>query len=645
MVNEARGGWAWAPVGFFVNTSPSMFDNQGGYNISLGFGLTGAAPGNSNFPEERNTPNVTVSDQFNYLKGSHAFTFGADYTHLTNWLTDSVNVPGLNLGFSTNFDPANGMFSTANFPGATNTDLNNAKALYSLLTGRISSLPGTGYLAESGDQYVFNGPITGREFQDDYSFFAQDVWRWKPTVTVTAGVRYQFTLPMNPSNSVFSTISLSDACGASGQGQGPSADGAKDRFCNMFQPGTFGNPTAPQPSYFLYDKSNKGYNTDLNNLGPILGVAWRPNVQSGWLRALLGDPEIATVNGGFTRSFVRTRLDQFLNVYNGNPGQTIAATRSTSTTAFPLVGGPGDSGQWPILYSQKDRLGAPAFNPVPQFPLFPNIDQRHRVRRRFARTAPRASWNFNPNISVPWTDSWNMSFQRAVTKDTVFEVRYQGNRGYGAWTTENWNATNIQETNWYDIKSGAGEFATLQSNLLANVAAGRGPTMAYMGPGTGTAPTPITLAHLNASTDASNPAAYNGTIWTSTTFTGALNPYFPNPTNFAANLYGSTFNSTALAAGMSTRLFNNALATGIPSNYWVLNPQLSGVNVYTNSANQPINHLVILQVRRRLVGRARGAGELHLAAEHLGQPSRLPRAAVVSRAEHRAACDPGALVV
>ena len=46
-----------------------MFDNQGGFNLSLtsgvnattapGFnGLTGAAPGNSNAPEKRNTPNV-----------------------------------------------------------------------------------------------------------------------------------------------------------------------------------------------------------------------------------------------------------------------------------------------------------------------------------------------------------------------------------------------------------------------------------------------------------------------------------------------------------------------------------------------------------------------------------------------------------
>ncbi len=390
----------------------------------------------------------------------------------------------LSLGFSTNFDPANGDVQHRELPRRRSGDLNNAGRCTPLLTGRVSSITGTGRLNDAGTEYIYNGNLYRKEIQDDYSFFAQDVWRWKPTVTVTAGVRYQYTLPMNPANSVFSTISLADACGASGQGQGPSADGAKDRFCNMFQPGTFGNPTAPAPSYYLYTKYNKGYNTDFNNLGPIVGVAWRPNVQSGWLRALLGDPEIATVNGGFTRSFVRTRLDQFLNVYNGNPGQTIAATRSTSTTAFPIVGGPGDSGQWPILYSQKDRLGAPAFNPVPQFPIFPNTINGSGSTAICTNCAA-SSWNFNPNIEVPWTDSWNVSFQRAITKDTVFEVRYQGNRGYGEWVHEDWNATNIQETNWYDIKSGAGEFKTLQSNLLANVAAGRGRDDGVHGPGHG----------------------------------------------------------------------------------------------------------------------------------------------------------------
>jgi hypothetical protein len=81
---------------------------------------------------------------------------------------------------------------------------------------------------------------------------------------------------------------------------------------------------------------------------------------------------------------------------------------------------------------------------------------------------------------VPYTDSWNVSLQRAITKDTVFEVRYQGNRGWGAWTLENWNSTNLYETGWLN-----GEFEKAQANLRANVLAGRGGTMKYFGEGTG----------------------------------------------------------------------------------------------------------------------------------------------------------------
>ena len=79
----------------------------------------------------------------------------------------------------------------------------------------------------------------------------------------------------------------------------------------------------------------------------------------------------------------------------------------------------------------------------------------------------QSAWIFNPNIEVPWTDSWNVSFQRAVTKDTVVEIRYQGNKGYQAWTTENWNANNVYETGWLN-----GEFEKAQANLRANVAGG-----------------------------------------------------------------------------------------------------------------------------------------------------------------------------
>ena len=101
---------------------------------------TNAAPGSANGPSARNTANYTISDQFNWLKGSHSFQFGADYTRLDDWANNYNNVPSLAFGFSTNFDPADAIFTSTNFPGSTSGDRNNAKALYALLTGRVSSI-------------------------------------------------------------------------------------------------------------------------------------------------------------------------------------------------------------------------------------------------------------------------------------------------------------------------------------------------------------------------------------------------------------------------------------------------------------------------------------------------------------------------
>jgi hypothetical protein len=142
-----------------------------------------------------------------------------------------------------------------------------------------------------------------------------------------------------------------------------------------------------------------------------------------------------------------------------------------------------------------------------------------------------------------------------------------------------------------------GEFEKAMNNLHANVLAGNGPTFAYTG-APGTVPLPILLAHLDKSTDVNNPAAYAGAIWTNATFTGYLDPYFPDPSQFATNLYSST--STAVGPGASTRFFNNAIALGYPRNFWVANPDVTALSVGMNSDNKPMNHQVILQVRRRL---------------------------------------------
>ncbi len=104
---------------------------------------------------------------------------------------------------------------------------------------------------------------------------------------------------------------------------------------------------------------------------------------------------------------------------------------------------------------------------------------------------------FDPNLQVPYSQTWTAGWQRKLTSDIAVEARYVGTRSLQSWLTYNYNEINIVENGFLD------EFRLAQQNLQANVAAGRGTgaTFALSRPGTGTSPLPTFLAYFNGRTD------------------------------------------------------------------------------------------------------------------------------------------------
>jgi hypothetical protein len=498
--------------------------------------------------------------------------FGGNFTRVINWLDDWFTVQDVNLGFNTTNDPAESMFTAANFPNSSTGDRTNARALYALLTGRVASLPGTFALNEAGTEYVYGGHSIQRERMDEYSFFAQDQWRWKPNVTITAGLRYELQYPIVPTNGVFTTTGVDDVCGPSGRGTGPGG-----RFCNMFNPGSLNNPNVI-PQFTRYEAGNKGYSVDYNNFAPNIGISWRPNVQSGWMRGLLGDPEVATISSGFSRSYNRERVDRFLTVYGSNPGATLNANQNAGT-GIPLVPA-GES--WPILLREGNRLSPPP-NVTPSLPILGCTPIANPIPNGVNCT-PSNLRIFDPDIEVPYTDSWQVGLQRALDRNTVVEARYVGNRNVAPWTNENWNQINIYENQFYN------EFKLAQANLRANVLANRAADgFKYTGI-PGTSPLPIMMAHFQAGNPSANdPANYTSASWANSTFVGRLDPFFPSPTGLAGDLH----------TGTSGTFFVNAKNAGYPVNFWVMNPLGSAASVMRNFGGGN-NHNIIGEVRRRL---------------------------------------------
>ena len=140
----------------------------------------------------------------------------------------------------------------------------------------------------------------------------------------------------------------------------------------------------------------------------------------------------------------------------------------------------------------------------------------------------------------------------------AIEMRYVGTRGVNQWTEENYNEDyNIIENGFYN------EFQLAMANLQANNAAGgtRRGLVRVLGPGTGTNPAADLPRVFNGvARRRTTPAAYSRRQLDEPTLAGRLVRDQPEPYSAAADLDDN-----------ATRR-DNALAAGLPPNFFVVNP-------------------------------------------------------------------------
>ena len=75
-------------------------------------------------------------------------------------------------------------------------------------------------------------------------FFVQDGWRWKPNLTVNAGLRYEVQLPFYALNNSYSVADIDDIFGPTGPGTDLTVGSTVTGLGNLFKPGVLqGSPT------------------------------------------------------------------------------------------------------------------------------------------------------------------------------------------------------------------------------------------------------------------------------------------------------------------------------------------------------------------------------------------------------------------
>jgi hypothetical protein len=589
IVNELRAGLSGGPSRFNPLASAQDFyatvANQAGFNLggptgSTATGIAAAGPAGAGIsgptatsaPTRRNPLIRDISDTLNWTRGAHSISVGGKYTWVTLTYKSQTLVPTINFGVDTT-DPANAMFTAANFPGASSTDLNNARGIYAVLTGRVTAINANVRLDEATGKYAYLGTGIERSRQKELGLFAQDSWRVRPSLTLNYGLRWEIQGSFYPMNGNYTNAGADDLWGISGVG-------------NLFKPGVM---TGHVPQFVQLKNGAPLYNKEYGDFAPSLGFAWSPHPATNWLKRLFGD-EGTVIRGGYAIAYNRRGIGEFRGDISSNPGLTVTTNRDLATGN--LVG--GNLGSLPLLLRETNRLGPPTFADTPVYPFTGPVTGSVNV--------------FDPHLKVPYVESWSLGIQREISKNMAVEVRYVGTRFLQGWTTYNLNAdeNNIAENGLLS------EFKLAQANLQANIAAGNGSTFAYTG-APGTSPLPIALAYFSGlpAAQAGDPTKYNPSNFTSTTFVNTLalnnpnicypltNPTITNPTNAQqAPVCTTTSYSGALDNNATFRA--NALKAGLPANFMLTNPDLrGGANLLGNGGYNRYDGLQV-EFRRRL---------------------------------------------
>jgi Carboxypeptidase regulatory-like domain len=559
ITNEARFGLQGSPLQFSPESDPSIYPD--GLRVVWPLTLTSlhVRPGTSAttiaLPSSRNAPLYSFQDNLSMLRGKHTLSFGGGLTILTG-IDNSLGgagIPTVNFGVITG-DPVAAAFNNGptSLPGIGTQDLTNARSLYALLTGRISTINGTRNVSELTNQYSQDA-LVQRTRASGFSLYFQDSWRVYQNLTLNYGLGWQFQGAAYNTNGIYTSPSYEDLWGVSG-------------VDNVFMPGTLAGNANPQIGL----RPKNVYARDYNNPAPSFGFSWSPGFENSFLKRIFGGEGKSVIRGGYSISYTREGASHFTQFAGGSPGLT---------QAISLNGG-SDFTAGTVLLSDNPL---PAFRQSPQSFAFPAPQSLFT----FSGNALRA---YDPKITTPYVQSWSFGLQRELDQKTALEIRYVGNHGTKLWRSYNINEVNVFENGFVD------EFKNAQRNLAINRASGV-TSFAFMNR-PGQVPLPIFEAAFGAR---GQPALAPGAGFTNGGFITQLDQ----------GQAGALANDLARQAAYLCRLTGNRLgacaARGFSAagpfapNFFQANPDFAGssVELLTNGSSSTYNGVQI-ELRRRL---------------------------------------------
>jgi hypothetical protein len=378
-------------------------------------------------------PVHNLTDDVSWIRGNHTIQFGGNLRLISNSRVDFQNAfdfaeenPDYYTGGGSHVVTTLEQYLTANnLPGAgvgSNSLLSNTTEVLegaAAFIGRLTQYNADFTFAKSGALLSTGSPAVRDFATQAYDEYIQDTWKIRPSLTLTAGLRYSLERPVYERHG-FETQPIAPL------GQ---------YLANRFAAGQQGQ------NYFVpitIDKSgpaNGGkplYNWDKNNFQPRIALAWSP------------DNGKTSLRGGFsiTNDYFGEALAVDFDV-NNSLGYTQQFQVHANT--FDIAGGPA-----PLFtgFGQDVRSLVPvAGGTVPTSLVLPASYPPFDGTNNFGEQILQG---LQSDLHSPTQYVWNFTIERELGKGGLFSASYIGRAGRSLLLTHDI----AQFTDWRDPKTG-----------------------------------------------------------------------------------------------------------------------------------------------------------------------------------------------
>ncbi len=364
----------------------------------------------------RTTPVYNYTDDVSWVSGNHTFQFGVNFRFIKNRTTnfarafDSAFTNETFYATSGSLTPQTPVL-TAGYTIAS-SDVNAVKGVLTALWGRYTQYTANFNFNRDGTAQAGGSGVTREFATEEYDGYFQDVWKIRPNITLTGGVRYGISMPIYETQGFETKTNVS----------------LQEYLLNRIREAELGRNYIPPITVVLSGKANKTsgmYATDKDNVQPRFAVAWSPNFKSGWLSSILGRNEESVFRGG-----VAITNDYF--------GQALALNWDANNTL-------GFSASSNINFATYTIYQSGCTNPAScnPGPLFTGLNQTIRTLPNLttptAATFPqqvsaslaqaRIQASLDTDIVSPKQYSFNFSYGRKLPWGMYLDASYQGRLG------------------------------------------------------------------------------------------------------------------------------------------------------------------------------------------------------------------------